>query len=62
MSEKFESGTRKRKLLREKEFRDKQLLQKMPKFTGYFKPVGQDEEEGQISSVPSGSGAGLGAK
>ncbi|KAI9542237.1 hypothetical protein NQZ68_022291 [Dissostichus eleginoides] len=30
----------------------------MPKLTGYFKPVGQDEEEGQISSVPSGSGAG----
>ena len=58
MSEKkrFESGARKRKLLREKEFRDKQLLQKMPKLTGYFKPVNQDEEEGQISSVPSGLG------
>jgi len=56
-----ESGARQRKLLREKEFRDKQLLQKMPKLTGYFKPVNQDEEEGQMSSVPSGSGAGCGA-
>ena len=33
----------------------------MPKLTGYFKPVNQDEEEGQMSSVPSGSGAGRGA-
>ncbi|KAK5906711.1 hypothetical protein CesoFtcFv8_004632 [Champsocephalus esox] len=33
----------------------------MSKLTGYFKPVGQDEEEGQMSSVPSGSSAGRGA-
>lgn len=40
MSDKKLSGAQKRKVQREKEKRDKQLLTKIPKLTGYFKPGG----------------------
>ncbi|CAL8298664.1 unnamed protein product [Boreogadus saida] len=58
MSEKkkFESGVQKRRLQREKEIRDQELLKKIPKLTGFFKRVDNDAA---IASGDAGDGAPL---
>ncbi len=40
---KFESGTHKRKVVREKESREKELLRSIPKLTGFFKRPAADD-------------------
>ena len=57
MSEKkkFESGAQKRRLQREKEIRNKGLLKKIPKLTGFFKRANEDEK----STSTSGDGAAM---
>ncbi len=40
---KFESGTHKRKVVREKESREKELLKSIPKLTGFFKRPAADD-------------------
>jgi hypothetical protein len=51
MSEKkkFESGAQKRRLHREKEIRDQELLKKIPKLTGFFKRANEEEKSTSTS-------------
>ena len=62
MSEKkkFESGAQKRKLLKEKEIRDKEFLKKIPKLTGFFKPVHeQGKSSSSLTTIGNGNDAAL---
>ena len=48
---KFESGAHKRKLVREKQQRKKELLKSIPKLTGFFKTPTEDDSGPTVSSL-----------
>lgn len=49
---KYDSGAQKRKKRKEKEHRAKEATNKMPKLTGFFKPVSGDGAETSLSPAP----------